>query len=105
MLRFYYQRYEQLWIDLLIPLSQDLAPIINTLKDQQIATIFAKLNQDNDELRGKYIDQPYAELVQQQIDRMRQRIEKWTDTLNTAQFATVSQWARTLKHLAPHWLA
>lgn len=79
--------------------ADEAAPVIAKnmlgLWPNQIADIQEALNKSNQDYRDKRMASNAAERIEQSVERMAERFERWLGDLNPKQMATIEQWAKS----------
>jgi len=102
---YYLQSLSQYWKDLMAQIGPDVADIVITASDDQIAELFRNIEKDNLERQRIYVDPPEHEILQNRIDRMVERLERWIGTLTDTQYDAVQQWSQNIGATTDQWLA
>ncbi len=86
-------------------LAADLAaPLLAMLEASQIQHLSGYLAQRRDRYRERYLQGELEQQVEARTDRLVERIEGWTGTLNRAQQQRVERLSGDLPDIAGHWL-
>lgn len=93
------------WKDLIRRIGPDVAEILATASDDQIAELYKNIEQDNRELEYTYVDIPVEEIFKNRTARMTDRLEHWIGTLSDDQMKAVQQWSYQLGKTADQWIA
>ena len=79
--------------------ADEAAPVIAKnmlgLWPNQIADIQEALNKSNQDYRDKRMASNAAERIEQSVERMAERFERWLGDLNPKQMARIEQWAKS----------
>ena len=100
----YYATLRRYVTDLAEQVGPDLARILMTADDAQVAELFGNIDRRNDELRRKYLSPPPTERREQRTDRMISRLERWTGDLGAEQKAAVERWSAAADITGPAWM-
>ncbi len=93
------------WKDLMRRIGPDVAAILATASDDQIAELYKNIEQDNRELEYTYVDPPVEEIFKNRTARMADRLEHWIGTLGDDQMKAVQRWSYQLGNTADQWIA
>ena len=83
----------------------DVAAVIASFDDAQIAEILDKVDEDNADYREKYIEPDEAKRRSNAAKRMRKSLDKRLGSLSSAQRQRVEQWANARQLNAEGWAA
>jgi hypothetical protein len=82
----------------------DLARILMTADDVQVAELFDNIDRRNEKLKRKYLSPSPPERREQRTDRMISRLERWTGKLDTDQRGVVGRWSEDVDITGPAWM-
>lgn len=93
-LKHHSERFEDFWEKLLRQIIPDASVLLSMISDEQIAELFAKIEEKNQEYIEDYINLPHAELRKKRAERVREHLERWLDKLTPEQIAAVTEWSQ-----------
>ncbi len=96
---------ETAWRELKLHAAPLMAKLFSTMNDNQIKQLLANLEDRNQELEEDYVNKPHDERIKQRTERMVDRIENWTGTLNATQVHLIEEWSRQIKPISSQWIA
>lgn len=96
---------ETWWVRLSARGLEDVAAVIATFDDAQVAEVLARVDKDNAEYREKYVDLPEDERRAASAKRMRKSLDKRLGSLRDDQRQRVEQWANARQLNAEGWAA
>jgi len=94
----------KLWKDLMQQIGPDIADILITASDEQIAELFDNLAEQNQEFREEYIDLSIEKLTENRQKRMIKRLKYWISNLTSEQKSAISAWSKQIVPLSEDWL-
>ena len=83
----------------------DVAAVIATFDDAQIAEILQQVDEENAEYREKYVEPDASERREASAKRMRKSLDKRLGSLSDSQRQRVAQWANARQLNAEAWAA
>lgn len=92
------------WKELMKRIGPDVADILLTASDDQIAELFANLAKHNQKLKAEYISQPPEILDRNRQQRMIKRMKYWLGSVTAEQKKAVADWSSQLEPIAADWL-
>ncbi len=92
------------WRDLMRQIAPDVADILITATDEQIAELFSNLEKENRELRAEYLDPSANELLETRRKKMVKRLDYWISSLTTEQKQAINDWNLQLQPISEEWL-
>lgn len=78
--------------------------LLQNLDDEQVAELFAELEQKNREAREKFLEPPLATQIEERQQRLQERLRPWLGRLNEQQQIHLEQWATGLSGHSRLWL-
>lgn len=93
------------WQLLLNQLAPDLADLLVLASDEQIADLFANLEEKNQEYRQDYVDLPTPELREKYAEFTVKQLNRWLDRVTPEQERLISQWTEQIEVITPERLA
>ena len=100
-----YTGQEKGWEELKKHIAPTMAELFKTMSDSQIEELLNNLEERNQELEADYVNKPRDERIKQRKERMVDRIENWTGSLNDSQIELISEWSQQIKPLSQQWIA
>lgn len=101
---FYDQKLRILWQKLLYRIAPDVADILLTASDDQVAELFDNLKEQNSRLKAEYVDLQRRELDENRQKRMLKRLNYWISNVTREQKEAVSAWSSELVPIAEDWV-
>ena len=99
-----YAEVVELWDALLRHVAPDLARLLQTLSDEQVESLFARLAEENSELEEDYSGVSPEERRAKRDKEIIQAFRRFTGTLNTSQEALVTGQTAQMHDLSSDWL-
>ena len=78
--------------------------LLQGLDSQQVAELYAALDEDNREDRADFLEPPLQVQINERAERMEQRLRPWFGRLHAGQQARIAQWANDLGEQSRLWL-
>ena len=78
--------------------------LLQNLDDEQVAELFAELEQKNREAREKFLEPPLATQIEERQQRLQERLRPWLGRLNERQEIHLEEWATRLAEHSRLWL-
>lgn len=78
--------------------------LLQSLDDEQVATLFDELAKKNREAREKFLDPPLATQIEERQQRLQKRLRPWLGRLNEQQQIHLEEWATHLGGHSRLWL-
>ncbi|MGD8558091.1 MAG: DUF6279 family lipoprotein [Gammaproteobacteria bacterium] len=103
--RYMFNNGEKHWLILKHHTIPTITALLKSLTDSQVEELLSNLEEKNQQLEEEFVDKPKNERVQQRFERMTDRIESWTGSLNDQQVELVQRWSRKVKPLSHQWIA
>jgi len=100
----YYNHMMKLWKDLMQQIGPDIADILITASDEQIAELFDNLAEQNQEYREEYVDLPIEKLTENRQKRMIKRLKYWISNPTSEQKTAIYAWSKQVVPLSEDWL-
>ena len=88
------------WRELSKQIGPEMADILATASDEQLAEMFQNIEKRNHKFKSEYVDIPLAELEKKRKKRLTKDIEYWISRLKPEQKQAVSDWSDQIKPLA-----
>ena len=85
-------------------IAPDVADILITASDEQIAELFSNLEKENQEMRSEYLDPPADELLETRRNKMVKRLDYWISSLTAEQKQAVNDWNLQLQPINEEWM-
>jgi hypothetical protein len=92
------------WKKLMKSIGPDIADILMTVSDDQIAELFTNLGKYNQKLKAEHIAQPPEILNRNRQQRMTKRLKYWLGSVTAGQKKAVADWSSQLEPIAADWL-
>ncbi len=89
-----------LWRVIKIQIGPEVADILATASDEQLAELFENVEQRNNTFKVKYVDIPLAQLEQKRRKKMIKRIKRWLSEITPVQKQAVFDWSAEIRPLA-----
>ena len=99
-LQFYSDQFITQWRELLKQIGPEMADILATASDQQLAELFQNIENRNNEFKSEYVDISLKELEEKRRKRMAKDLKQWISYLTPEQKQAVSDWSDQIKPLA-----
>jgi hypothetical protein len=106
--RFLADRYAEiveLWDELLVRVSPEVAALLQTLSDEQVEELFARLAEKNEELAEDYSGGTAEERRKKQDKAISRAFRRFTGRLNDTQEALIHRSGAGLHDLSADWLS
>jgi len=100
--RFYFA-HEKGWMELKYHITPTLAGLLKTLSTNQVDELEENMQEQERDLREKYVEKPVKELIEERTHRMIDRIEDWIGDLNKKQQQIVVNWSHEINQVANQW--
>ena len=101
---FFYTTHERGWMELKYHITPTMTRLLRSLSDSQIEQLSENLKDQEQELSDEYANKPVKELIKQRAERMVDRIEDWTGSLNNSQIQTINNWSHNIKQTSSQWI-
>ena len=92
------------WKALMKSIGPDIADILMTASDEQIAELFDNLEKHIQNSKAKYVAQPPEILDRNRQQRMIKRLKYWLGAVTADQNEAVADWSSQLAPIATDWL-
>ena len=89
-----------LWRVIKIQIGPEVADILATASDEQIAELFENVEQRNNTFKVKYVDIPLDQLEKKRRKKMIKRIKRWFSEITPVQKRAVVDWSAEIRPLA-----
>jgi len=100
----YSNKMMKLWKDLMRQIGPDIANILITASDEQIAELFDNLAEQNQEFREEYVDLPIEKLTENRQKRMIKRLKYWIANPTSEQKTVIYAWSKQIVPVSEDWL-
>ena len=100
-----YSDQEKGWEQLKQQIAPTMAELFQTMSESQIEQLLDNLEDRNQELEEDYVNKPRDERIKQRTERMIDRIENWTGSLNESQTQLIARWSQQIRPLSKQWIA
>jgi hypothetical protein len=88
------------WRELSKKIGPQMADILATASDEQLAEMFQNLEKRNNKYKSEYVDIPLNELEKKRKKRLAKDLKQWISRLTPEQKQAVSDWSAQIKPLA-----
>ena len=99
-LQYYVNQFTAHWRDLSKKIGPELADILATASDEQLAELFQNIEKRNNKFKSEYVDVSLEKLEKKRKERMAKDIKHWISRLTPQQKQAVSDWSDQLMPLA-----
>jgi disulfide oxidoreductase YuzD len=89
-----------LWRVIKMQIGPEMAEILATASDEQLAELFENVEQRNNTFKAKYVDIPLDQLEQKRNKKMIKRIKRWFSQITPVQKQAVADWSAEIRPLA-----
>ena len=103
-IQFYYIKLMELWKKLMEQIGPDIADILITASNQQIDELFENLEEQNRELRKKYVDISSAKSIENRQKSMHKRLKYWISNPTAEQKEAIATWSKQIIPISKDWL-
>lgn len=103
-LGYYSRTINKYWKELMKSIGPDIADILMTASDDQIAELFANLEKHNHKLKAEHIAKSPEILDRNRQQRMIKRMKYWLGSVTAEQKKAVADWSSQLEPIAADWL-
>ena len=103
-LGYYNRTIRKHWKELMKSIGPDIADILMTASDDQIAELFVNLEKHNHKLKAEYILKSPEILDRNRQQRMIKRMKYWLGSVTAEQKKVVADWSSQLEPIAADWL-
>lgn len=104
-LRDFFQTSETAWTTVTLHATPAVTRLFQSMSDAQVDELMQNLEAQNQELEKDYVNKPSKELIAQRSERMTERLEDWTGSLNKNQQRLIHNWSRQVQPLSRQWIA
>ena len=98
-LQFYTNQFKTYWRQLSQKIGPEMADILATASDEQLAEMFENIEKRNDKYKSEYVDIPLEELEKKRKERLVKDLKQWISHLTPEQKQAVSDWSDQIKPL------
>ena len=99
-LRFYANQINSHWRDLKIQLGLQVADVLVTASDEQLAQLVQNVEKGNTAFKNKYVDLPPATMKKKRGQSMVRHVNQWLSELTPIQKQAIDDWSAQIKPLA-----
>jgi len=99
-LQYYLNQSMTHWRQLLKQIGPEMAEILATASDEQLAELFQNIEKRNNKFKSEYVDVSLEKLEEKRKERMAKDIKHWISRLTPQQKQAVSDWSDQLMPLA-----
>jgi hypothetical protein len=99
-LQYYSDQFTTHWRELSQKIGPEMADILATASDEQLAEMFENIGKRNNKYKSKYVDIPLDELEKKRKERLAKDLKQWISRLTPEQKQAVSDWSDQIKPLA-----
>lgn len=99
-LQHYVNQFIAYWRELLIQIGPEMADILATASDEQLAELFQNIEKRNKKFKSDYVDIPLESLKEKRKERITKDIEQGISRLTAEQKQAVSDWSDQITPLA-----
>ena len=99
-LEYYSNQFITYWQELVKKIGPEMADILKTASDEQLAELFQNIEKRNSEFKAEYVDISLEKLTKKRKERMAADLEKWISRLTSEQRQIVSDWSDQIAPLA-----
>jgi hypothetical protein len=99
-LRSYADQLKIRWQDVKIHIGPEMADILATASDEQLAELSENIQQRNDAFKEEFVDIPLDQLERMRRKKMIARIQRWLSGITPAQMQAVADWSAAIRPLA-----
>jgi len=96
----YSNRFITHWRELSKKIGSEMADILATASDEQLAEMFQNVEKRNNKFKSEYVDIPLKELEKKRKKRLAKDLKHWISRLTPEQKQAVSDWSDQIKPLA-----
>ena len=99
-LQYYFNQSMKHWRQLLKQIGPEIAEILATASDEQLAELFQNIEKRNNKFKSEYVDVSLEKLEAKRKERISKDIKHWISHLKPEQKQAVSDWSDQLMPLA-----
>ena len=99
-LQYYFNQFKTLWQELSKQIGPEMADILVTASDEQLAELFQNIEKRNKEFKSEYVDIPLEKLAEKRKERMARDLKQWISRLTREQKQAISDWSDQIKPLS-----
>ncbi len=96
----YADQLEMLWLAIKRQIGPEVADILATASDEQLAELFENLKQRNSTFKAEYVDISLDHLEQNRRKKMIKRLNRWFSEITPVQKQAVVDWSAEIRPLA-----
>jgi hypothetical protein len=99
-LQYYSDQFITHWRELLKQIGPEMADILATASDEQLAELFQNIEKGIKKFKSEYVDIPLEKLEEKRKERIAKDMKQWISDLTPEQKQAVSDWGDQIKPLA-----
>jgi hypothetical protein len=99
-LQYYSNQFITHWRELSKQIGPEMADLLATASDEQLAELFHNIEKRNTKFKTKYVDISLEELEEKRKKRLTKDLKQWISRLTPEQMQAVSDWSDQIKPLA-----
>jgi hypothetical protein len=99
-LQYYSNQFITHWRELAKQIGPEMADILATASDEQLAELFQNVEKRNTKFKAKYVDISLEKLEEKRKERLTKDLKQWISRLTPEQMQAVSDWSDQIKPLA-----
>ncbi len=96
----YAEQLNRRWRDIKIQIGPEMAEILASASDKQIAELFENVEQRNNAFKAQYVDIPLDQLEQKRSKKMNKRVDRWFPEITPLQKQAIDDWSAAIRPLA-----
>jgi hypothetical protein len=93
------------WHDVKIQIGPEIAEILASASDKQIAELIENIERRNNAFKDQYVDIPLDQLEQKRRKKMIKRVDRWFSEVTPVQKQAIDEWSAAIRPLAADGLA
>jgi len=88
------------WRDIKMQIGPEMADILASASDEQIAELFENVARRNEAYKTQYVDIPLEQLEQKRRKKMIKRVDRWFSEITPDQKQAIDDWSAAVRPLA-----
>ncbi len=96
----YAKQLNRRWQDIKMQIGPEMAEILASASDKQIAELFDNVARRNDAFKSQYVDIPLDQLEKERRQKMIKRIDRWLSEITPLQKQAIAEWSAAIRPLA-----
>jgi hypothetical protein len=96
----YAEQLNRRWRDIKIQIGPEMAEILASASDKQIAELFENVERRNNAFKDQYVDIPLDQLEQKRRKKMIKRVDRWFSEITPVQKQAIDDWSAAIRPLA-----